>query len=337
MESEEKKYILLKGSRGFQKLTAEFLIINIAHNMQYIFLVMQILSIFNIVNFNLNPSYFPELSIRGEVKKVEELSFNPLYIYGHFLYVFYEVMKSVTLTFVDHLRQNIFTGGIIAILLVNIWLAYSTMNYAYENKTKLKSNIIFELVKKAIKEGNPLEDALWMMFVIDIVVFITTPTKSHIYFLFFIYLLILSVKVTPLLSNMIINASIAFRKSVFHNKKVLFVVTILDIGMVYFDSKSMFALFLMIIVYTGIATLVLKITEKIKLVNKIIFYLVYIGFIVFLGSIFVIYWISFILVTIVQLPILIYFYKKKKKFIPLWLMQLVNFCLLAVLVFFYFK
>jgi len=330
------RYSLLKSDRNFQKLNVEFLLITLAQNMQYIFLVLQLLSIFNVINFNLNPDHFPNLTISGEINKIKSYSFNPISIYGHFLYVFYEAMKSVTLTFIGHIKQNIFSAGIIAILIVNIWLLYSGMSYGHDTRTSRKRNIVFELMKDVLKGGNLLEDALWMMFILDIIVFITTPTKSHIYFLLGLYLVMLSVKITPFFSNVIIALSTAFQKSFFHNEKVLLVVTILDIAMVYFDSGSMFTLFLMVIAYSAVATLLLKITSKIKEVNKVIFYLAYLGFIVFLASIFLIYGISFIIVTIAQLPLLIYFYKTKKKFIPRWLMQAVNGVFLVILLAYYF-
>src|SRR3989338_1426413 len=182
------RYSLLKSDRNFQKLNVEFLLITLAQNMQYIFLVLQLLSIFNVINFNLNPDHFPNLTISGEINKIKSYSFNPISIYGHFLYVFYEAMKSVTLTFIGHIKQNIFSAGIIAILIVNIWLLYSGMSYGHDTRTSRKRNIVFELMKDVLKGGNLLEDALWMMFILDIIVFITTPTKSHIYFLLGLYL-----------------------------------------------------------------------------------------------------------------------------------------------------
>ena len=336
MKLTEQRYHLLRNDRNFQKLNVEFLLITLAQNMQYIFLVLQLLSIFNVINFNLNPDHFPSLTISGEISTIKSYSFNPIYAYGHFLYVFYEAMRSVTLTFVDHIKSNIFSAGIVAILIVNIWLLYSGMSYGHDTGASRKRNIVFELMKDILKSGNLLEDALWMMFILDIIVFITTPEKSHIYLLLGLYLIMLSVKVTPIISNIVIALSTAFQKSFFHNEKVLLIVTILDIALVYLDSRSMFTLFLMIIAYSAVATLLLKITSKLKEVNKVIFYLAYLGFIVFLASIFLIYGISFLLVIIAQIPLLIYFYWKKKKFIPMWLMQAVNGIFLVVLLYFYF-
>jgi len=337
MKLTAQRYALLKNDRNFQKLNVEFLLITLAQNMQYVFLVLQLLGILNVINFSLNPDHFPSLTITGEFSTFKSHSFNPVYIYGHFLYVFYEAMRSVTLTFIDHIRANPFSAGIVAILIVNIWLLYSGMSYGHDNRSARKRNIVIELMKDVLKSGNLLEDALWMMFILDIIVFITTPTKSHIYFLLGVYLVMLSIKVTPLVSNLIIYASTAFQKSFFHNEKVLFVVTLLDIATVYFDTRSTFTFFLMIIAYSAVATILLKLTSKFEQANKVIFYLSYLGFIVFLGSIFLIYGISSLLVIIAQLPLLIYFYKAKKKFIPRWLMQAANGLFLVILLFFFLR
>ena len=337
MKLTSQRYSLLKNDRNFQKLNVEFLLITMAQNMQYIFLVLQLLGLLNVINFSLNPDQFPSLTITGEFNTFKSYSFNPVYIYGHFLYVFYEAMRSATITFIDHIRANIFSAGIVAILIVNIWLLYSGMSYGHDTGTSRKRNIALELMKDILKSGNLLEDALWMMFILDIIVFITTPTKTHIYFLLGLYLVMLSIKITPAISNLIIAASTAFQKSFFHNEKVLFVVTLLDIATVYFDTRSTFTFFLMIIAYSAVATLLLKLTSKFGEVNKIIFYLAYLGLIVFLASIFLIYGISFLLVIIAQLPLLIYFYWKKKKFIPGWLMQAVNGIFLVILLFFFLK
>ncbi|MBW3023151.1 hypothetical protein KY308_03540 [Candidatus Woesearchaeota archaeon] len=330
------KYHLLKNDRNFQKLNVEFLMMTLAQNMQYIFLVLQLLSIFNIINFNLNPDHFPKLTISGELAVIKNHSFNPIYIYGHFLYVFYEAMRSLTLTFIDHVKDNIFSAGIIVIILVNMWLLYSGMSYGADMRASKRRNIIFSLIKDVLKRGNTLEDALWMMFIIDIIVFITTPTKEHILFLLGLYLVLLSIKITPVISNLIISASTAFQKSFFHNEKVLLVVTILDIAMVYFDSGSMFTLFLLILVYCTVATIILKLTSKMETVNKGVFYAAYFGLLVFLAGIFIIYGISFLLVIIAQLPLVIYFYKTKKKFVPSKVMQAVNWVFLIILLIYYF-
>src|SRR3989304_6057600 len=153
MKLTDHRYQLLRSDRNFQKLNVEFLLITLAQNMQYIFLVMQLLSMFNVINFNLNPDHFPTLTISGEINKIKSYSFNPVYIYGHFLYVFYEAMRSVTMTFIDHIKANIFLTGIVAILIVNIWLLYSGMSYGHDSRASRKRNIIFELMKDIMKRG----------------------------------------------------------------------------------------------------------------------------------------------------------------------------------------
>lgn len=327
------RHILLRGSSSFQKLTFEFLFVSLAKNINYIFMVLQLLGIFGIVNFNPNPEHFPPLTILGELAKFKSFGFNPLLIYWHFITIFFLVVKSVTLTFIDHIKRSPFSAGIVALLLSNMYLLYRSFSYGAAREYWHKRSIFKFIFSDILKEGNFLEDALFMMFVIDIIVFVTTPKIIHIYFLIAIYLLMLSIKLTPAISNFVADMLNSFEKSFFHNKKVLFIVVILDIVAVYFNGQSMFTLFLLIVAYTAIATLILKLTEKTGKLNEVLYYVLYLGLLIFYLSIAAILAVSLVVIAIAQLPLILYFAFAKKKLPPSWLMQLVNCLFLIILLF----
>ena len=307
------RHLLLRGSHNFQKLTFEFLFMSLANNINYIFMALQVLSIFGIVNFNPNPNHFPPLTMLGELAKFQSFGFNPLLIYWHFITVFFLVVKSVTLTFIDHIRTSPFTAGIVAILLSNMYLLYRSFSYGAARENWGRRSIFKWMFSDILKGGNLLQDALFMMFVIDIIVFVTTPAKTHLYFLIAIYLIMLSIKVTPVVSNFVSDLFNSFEGSFFHNTNVLFAVAILDIVAVYFNGQSMFTLFLLIIAYTAIATLILKLTEKTGKLNEVLYYALYLGLLIFYLSIAAILAVSLIVVALAQLPIILYFAIAKKK------------------------
>jgi len=325
------RHKLLRGSRHFEKLTFEFLFVSLAKNLAYIFLVLQLLSIFGVINFELDPDHFPNLTLKGELRKFQQMGFNPVSIYLHFIGIFFAVVKAVTLTFVDHIIESPFTAGIVAILLVNMFLLYRGMSHGSARESWKKRSIFKFMFTDILKKGNLLEDALFMMFVIDAIIFITIPEKSHIYFLMALYAVMLSIKITPAISNFIADVLNGFESSFFHNNKVVFVVVLLDIAAVYFDSRSMFTLFLMIIAYTAIATGILSLTKKHKVLNEILYYPLYFGLLVFYFSTFAILAVSIAFVAVVQLPVLLYYGIKKKKLAPAWLMQSINAALLLIL------
>ncbi len=327
------RHQLLRGSSNFQKLTFEFLFYSLASNINYIFLVLQLLNFFAIVNFNPNPDHFPPLTILGELAKFQSFGFNPFLVYWHFIAVFFLVAKSVTLTFIDHIRTSPFTAGIVAILLSNMFLLYRSFSYGSAREHWNKRSIFKWMFSDIMKGGNLLEDALFMMFVIDIIVFVVTPERNHLYLLIAFYLVMLSIKVTPVLANMVSNASIALEQSFFHNEKVLFVVAILDVFAVYLNGQSMLTLFLLILAYTAIATLILRFTKKYEKANEVLYYVLYAGLLVFYLSIAAILAVSLAVMALVQLPILLYYAFARKKLAPAWLMQLVNGILLVVLLF----
>lgn len=327
------RHQLLRGSSNYQKLTFEFLFFSMAKNIPYIFLALQLLNIFGVVNFNINPDNFPSLSIGSELAKFAEMSFNPFLIYWHFITIFFLVVKSVTLTFIDHIRTSPITAGIVAVIVANMFLLYRSLSYGAAREHWNKRSIFKWMFSDILKGGNLLEDALFMMFVVDIIVFITNPERSHLYFLLAVYLVMLSIKVTPIFANLASNFFNAIEQSFFHNSKVLFVVTVLDVVMIYLDSQNMFTLFLLILAYTAIATLILKLTKKFESANEVLYYVLYLGLLVFYLSIAAILTVSLVVVLLAQIPIIILYYILKKRLAPGWLIQVVNGVFLIVLLF----
>ncbi len=325
------RHKLLRKSRNYQKLTFEFLFYSLAKNLAYIFLVLQLLNILGIINFDLDPDHFPALSLSGQWAQFQSFNFNPISIYLHFIWIFFLVVRAVTLTFIDHITSSPFTAGIIAILLVNMFLLYKGMSHGAARESWKKRSIFKFMFKEVLKGGNLLEDALFMMFMIDVIIFITTPEKSHIFFLLAVYLVMLSIKLTPAISNIISDLLNGFEKSFLHNDKIILAVLFLDIVAVYFDSKSMFTLFVLIIAYTAIATGILNLTRKMKQLHELLYYPLYFGLLVFYFSIFAVLAVSSAVVAIVQSPILAYYALKRKKLAPSWLLQAVNSVFLVIL------
>jgi hypothetical protein len=325
------RHQLLRGSSNNQKLTFEFLFFSMAKNIPYIFLALQLLNIFGVVNFNINPDNFPSLSILGELGKFKEMGFNPFLIYWHFITIFFLVVKSVTLTFISHIQTSPITAGIVAIIVANIFLLYRSLSYGAARENWNRRSILKWMFSDILKEGNLLEDALFMMFVVDIIVFVVTPETSHLYFLIAVYLVMLSIKVTPIFANLASNMFNAVEQSFFHNEKVLFIVTLLDIVMIYFDSQQMLTLFLLILAYTAIATIILRLTKKFESANEVLYYVLYLGLLIFYLSIAAILAVSLIVVILAQIPIIIGYYLLKKKLAPGWLIQAVNGIFLVIL------
>ena len=330
------RHILLRGSSNFQKLTFEFLFMSLANNINYIFLLLQLLSIFGIVNFNPNPDHFPPLTMLGELAKFQSFGFNPILIYWHFITIFFLVVKSVTLTFIDHIKTSPLTAGIIAILLSNMYFLYRSFSYGSAREHWGRRSIFKWMFRDILKGGNLLQDALFMMFVIDIIVFVTTPKITHLYFLIAIYLVMLSIKVTPVVSNFVADLFNSFEGSFFHNAKLLFAVAILDIVAVYFNGQSMFTLFLLIIAYTAIATLILRLTKKTGKLNDALYYVLYAGLLIFYLSIAAVLAVSLVVIALAQLPIILYYALRKRSLPPAWLMQVINAAFLVILLFLVF-
>lgn len=320
--------------RYSRELTLEFLIETIAKNLQYIFLILGSLNLIGVIDFNLNPKHFPELSITSEIGKIVNYTYNPIFIYGHYLYVFFSIAKGFALGFFETIKSNWITGAIVCLLIVNIWLLYSKINLNPYGKNLWKLESILGRLSKSIwHQSNLLEKGLWMMFFLDLVIFITTPEKMDILFLIIIYLLMLSIKFFPGISYMLIDITKKAERSVFYDKRVLFAVTLIDIILIYFDSTSLFALFLITLVYNGFAVLILKFLARFRDLHEYAFYAFNFGIFLFFFSIVLIYWIAFLAVLLIQSPIIGFYYYKYKHFISMNILEIINGVILTVLLY----
>lgn len=318
-----------------ERLTVEFLLTTVAKNLQYIILVLEALALFGIVNFTLNPQHFPTLTLIGEWNKVVSFTYNPIFIYGHYLYVFYSMAKGFALTFFNTLKFNVFPAAIMTVLIVNLWLTYSRLRYGeYSKNTGV--TFIRKMMKSVFANSNFIENSLWMIFFVDFIVVITTPTKFHIIFLLLVYALLFTVKFFPEFTRLFVDTSNSLERTVLYNKWIILGVVLLDVVLIYFDSRSLFTLFIMMIVYNLIAMVVLRVLKEYKKLHDWAFYIFNIGLLLFFFSLIVIYFISFIAVTVIQLPILLYYYLKDRKFIPAKVMEYVNIVILVVMLIIFF-
>ncbi|MDD5650489.1 MAG: hypothetical protein PHF86_08755 [Candidatus Nanoarchaeia archaeon] len=313
---------------GSESVTLEFLIKTLAKNLQYIFLVLATLNLLNILNFNLNPQHFPNLSINSEISKIIDYTYNPIFIYGHYLYIFFLIIKGFATSFIETIQTNWISAMIISLLIVNIWFLYSKMSN--------KKNVLSELTKNVWSESNILERGLWVIFFLDIITIITTPGELEIIALIIVYLLILSIKFIPYLSDFIITTTEKLENTFLYNKNVMLTITGLDILLIYFDSSSIFTLFLIILLYNGIAYLVLKFLKEYRKLYDYMFYIFNFGMLVFFFSLVLIYWIAFAVVSVIQSPIIGIYYYKYKKFLSKNIIEIVNGLILIVLLYLYF-
>ncbi|MCX8147485.1 MAG: hypothetical protein N3D84_03390, partial [Candidatus Woesearchaeota archaeon] len=136
--------------------------------------------------------------------------------------------------------------------------------------------------------------------------------------------LILSVKLVPGISRMVISLSKSFEKTLMSNEYVQIGVAIADVVLVYFDSKSLFTLLLLVITYNAVAQLIFRILKDLKTALKFAYYIFNIGIFIFFGSLVLIYFISYAVVLIAQSPLIAAYYYKKKKFLPIWAIEAVN-------------
>lgn len=317
------------------RLSVEFLLTALAKNIQYIILVLELLALFGVVNFNLNPDHFPTLTLQGEWNKVVEFTYNPIFIYGHYLAVFFAIAKGFALSFFDTLRFNVFPAAIISLLIVNIWLTYSRLRYGeYSKNTGI--TFIKKMMKRVFTNSNFIENSLWMIFFVDFIVLITTPDKLHILFLLILYALIFSVRFFPEFTKLFVDTTNKLERTLLYQKWVIMLVILVDIVLIYFDNRNLFTLFIMMLVYNLVAMLVLKFLKEYKKLHDYAFYIFNAGLLLFFFSLLVIYFLSFIAVTVIQLPLLLYYYLTEKKFIPLKVMEYVNIGLLLVLLVLFF-
>jgi len=192
------------------------------------------------------------------------------------------------------------------------------------------------MLKNVFASSNFIENSLWMIFFVDFIVVITTPTKFHIILLLLVYALLFTVKFFPEFTSLFVDTSNKLERTVLYNKWIILGVVLVDVVLIYFDSRSLFTLFIMMIVYNLIAMVVLRVLKEYKKLHDWAFYIFNIGLLLFFFSLIVIYFISFIAVTVIQLPILLYYYLKDRKFIPAKVMEYVNIVILVVMLIIFF-
>jgi hypothetical protein len=327
----EKRYNSLKFNKNFEKLNVEFLIITLAEKIEYILLILGLLAVLHFTTFNLNPAHFPHLSISGELAHIKDLGYNPITIYGHFIWIFFLVTKGFALGFFNTVKSESSYAIITALTIVNIWLAYSKMKYGYDNSSSKNHNVFLDMMKNYLFSSTLIERSLWTLFFIDLMTFLTQPSRNSIYFLLILYGLILSVKLIPGISRVIISVSNRLERTLITNEYVQIGVAVVDIALVYFDSTSIFTLMMIVITYNAVAQLVFKALKGAKPALKVMHYLFNLGTFIFFASIAAIYLISYAVVLIIQSPIIAIYYYKKKAFLPAWIMEVVNGGIIAVL------
>jgi len=331
MEDIGKRYHSLKHNKNFEKLTVEYLILTLAKNIDYLFLILATLALLNIINFNITTSHFPYLSLSSEWTKIRALDYNPVLIYGHYLWTFILITKGFATGFIDTLKNNLEPALLASILIVNTWLAYTHMKYGYDQRSSDRHNAFFALVKNYLFSSSMLERSLATMFFIDLMIILTTPLKPEIMFLLAVYLLVLSVKFVPWLTRIIIFFSEKVDETAVYNEWVLRGIGLLNAILIYYDSQSLFTLFVMILIYNAIAGAVLHLSKNFKNVRKAAVYAFSFGIILFFMSIAAIYWIALAAIMIVQLPLIAYYYWKHKRFLPSWMIEAVNLVMLVIL------
>lgn len=333
----EKRYHALKNNRNFSKLNVEFLLFALAKNVEYLFLILQGLSIIGLVNFRVNLRYLPSLTLKGEWFNFVGHSFNPFWLYYRFMEVFFLVIKGILMNFVEALRSNLVIALILCILIVNIWLAYKNMNYGYSKRDSRRHNLFLSTMKQALFKATLVERALWMMLFIDFIGFILNPEKSHIIFLLAIYLLVISVKLTHKLSNMVIGLTHLLQKKFLDNKYILYPVIAADIILIYLDGPKVFTLFAMIFIYCAMAQLVFLAVRDSRRLLKYSKYFFNVAVIMFFLGVIGIYGIAYFVVQIPLIPFHAYNFYKKGKLLTDVHTEYLNMALLGGLLMYYFK
>lgn len=333
----QKRYEALRHNRNFSKLSAEFMIFALSKNVQYIFLVLETLTLFGLSHFNVRVRYLPNITILGEWHNFTVHTYNPFWLYYRFLEIFFATTKNIALYMWDTVSNNLLPGVIICFLIVGIWLAYKNMSYGYSSRESQRRNVFWTKLKNVLFESHLLERSLWMTFFVEVLGFVLTPQPTNIIALIVVWLLMLSIKATPLFSNIVVDLTEKLEKSIFYSKYALWIVTILDVLLVYFDSERLFALFIMIIAYCAIAQLVFFVFKKVPFVLKWLHYIFNLGIFIFFFGIVIVYYLSFAVVSVVLVPAWAYFFLVKKKAIPPKVMEVLTGVCLVVLLVVYFK
>ncbi len=328
----EKRYEALKYNRNFEKLNVEFLIVTLAENIEYIILVLTALGLLGLASFDLDPNHFPRLGLEQQWAYMKSVSYNPFIIYAHFIWVFFLITKGFALGFFNTIKSASYTALATAFLIVNIWLAYSKLRYGYSSSTAKRHNVFLDMLKKYLYTSTLIERSLWTLFFIDLMVFLTSPSRTEIYFLLGLYALILSVKLVPGLSRAIISLSRKLEKTFIRDRYVQIGVALVDIVLVYFDSTSLFTLLAMVITYNLVAQLVFKFLKGAKPALKVAYYAFNLGIFIFFGSLIAVYLISYAVVLVAQSPLIAAYYYKKKRMLPTWAMEVVNGAFIVVFI-----
>ncbi|MBU0461253.1 MAG: hypothetical protein KJ574_01565 [Nanoarchaeota archaeon] len=333
----EKRYNALRYNRNFSKLNVEFLLFALARNIQYIFLILESMALLGLSHFNVRVRYLPDITMMGEWHNFVSHGYNPFWLYYHFLELFFTVAKNIGLYMYDTIRHNSIQGLIICFLIVSIWLAYSGMSYGYSRSESRGHNAFWSSLKKLLFTSNLVERSLWMIFFIEMLGFVLTPAAPNIIFLVVVWLLVLSVKATPIISNFIVDLTNHLEKSVLHSEYVLWAVTAIDVLLVYFDSSRAFAFWIMVILYCAIAQGVFYAVKDSSQLSRWAKYLFNLGVFVFFFSIVVVYFAAFVITNIFLSPLWLYYFWTKRKPLPHKWIEYATMAILIGLLVYYFK
>ena len=333
----QKKFNALRHSKNFSKLNVEFLIFALSKNIQYIFLVLESLALFGLSTFALRVRYLPNISLMGEWRNFVGHSYNPFWLYYRFLELFFTVTKNMGVYLYDTVRHNIVPGLIICFLIVGIWLAYAGMSHGYSKRESRKHNEFWTKLKNALFTSNILERSLWMIFFVEVMGFVLTPQPLNIICLIVLWILVISVKATHFISNMLISATHKIEKGFLHSKYVLWFVALVDVVLVYFDSERLFTLLVMIILYCAIAQGVFYLVKDSRNLTKWAKYIFNLGVFIFFFSMILVYYIAFAILNVFLLPFWIYFWVAKRRRLPVRFIEIANGVMLVCLLVWYFK
>ncbi|MFC1753893.1 hypothetical protein ACFL96_10980 [Thermoproteota archaeon] len=333
----KKRYNALRHNKNFSKLNVELLIFALSKNIQYIFLVLETLSLLGLSSFSVRVRYLPNISLMGEWHNLVGHSYNPFWLYYRFLEIFFTVAKNIGLYMYDTVSHNLIPGLIICFLIVSIWLAYAGMSYGYSRSESRRHNAFWSQLKNALFTSTIIERALWMIFFVEILAYILTPQRENIIFLIAIWVLVISVKYTPFISSFIVDATNKMEKSIFHSKYVLWIVTLIDIALVYFDSQRLFTLLIMVMLYCAIAQGVFYLVRDSRQLLRWAKYLFNLGVFIFFFSLVVVYFVAFVITNLFLLPFWAYYFWKKRKPLPEKFIEIAVMAMAVAAIVYYFK
>ncbi|MFQ5474526.1 MAG: hypothetical protein ACE5DM_01690 [Candidatus Nanoarchaeia archaeon] len=331
-----KGYHALRHNKNFSKLSAEFLIFAVLTNVQYVFLVLESLKLLGFGSFDVRVKYIPAMSVMGEWNLFVSHGYNLLWLYYHFIEIFFTVTKNMTVYLYETVRHNPVPGLILCFLIVTIWLAYSGMSYGYSKRESKKHNVFWHEAKTVLFRSNLLERSLWMIFFVELLAFVLTPQSMNIIFLIVVWALLLSLKFTSSLSNFVVDLTARIEKSILYNKWTVMAVTIIDFVLVYFDSSRLFALLIMILAYCAIAQLVFIIVKDSRQLLKTTKWIFNLGVLIFFFGIVLVYYLAFLITNIFLLPFWLYYLVMKRRALPSVFLEATHSVILVGLLVYYF-